>query len=907
MSNPFCVKKAILIFISGWFYTPGFTQSLIIKTSFGNNGSVITNLGNDGATNNWATAFQADGKILLGGTGLLRIFANGDIDSSFGTNGFANIRGSNSDVGAVAIQADGKILAALNYGSSNGGLECIRFHSNGTIDSTYNGTGRASVSISGMSIYSRRIAIQQDGKLVIAGFTDSVYRNNIFIARLQTNGLPDNSFNSNGKKIIYLTAGNNYASSVAFQSDGKLIVTGSAKNSDTSSSKLFAIRLFPDGASDMSFNNAGIYEYKSPTASGGEYGEIVSVLPDNKILIAGGTNAKLLVTKLQANGVIDNSFNSNGMVITQIGEFNSPSEMHLLTAGKILVTGVTAYYLNPNSYDFAAYQFLDNGTPDVGFNGTGTTYLPMLENEHCGGSVVLNDGKIILTGFRDSLSLIHLARFNPNGSVDNSFGNNGIKYLLAKGTDDEIESLVIQPDGKIVALGHKYNSQIDQRRVAIARYKTNGGLDSSFGTNGIFFHPDISLSPNSIAEQADGKLVVTVSKGDYYPNFLFSSGVFRLNTNGTIDNSFASASGNLFLIDSVLGSSHKTNIVLQPDGKIILAGNHQEQLYEQLVLVRLNSDGAPDISFGINGIQKVLSDTTYNYFGGITLQNDGKIVLAGSKVYQDSLSKFFVFRLLNNGSPDNSFGINGMSTNIFPITFYADLCSVYSQPDGKIVLAGSVYTTGVEAGAAVLARLDATGNFDNSFNNGGIAYYQYPDSTIFDNTANAMVVNSDSSFYITGTISNANNTWDKYIIRVKYNGDQDSSLSSDGTGWYILRRNSQYSSSNDIKISGDGSIITGGYNYNINEHSDFELNAFTKITTGRLYTFNGNGSWTNPGNWSYGMIPPGTLPVGNVILINPSPGGICTLNVNQYISSGSSMTVRTGANLVIQGGLFIFN
>ncbi len=907
MSNPCCVYKVILLFISWWFYSPGFTQSLKIKSGFGNNGRVITNLGNDGATNNWAAAFQADGKILLGGTGLLRIFSNGDIDSSFGTNGFANIVGSNSDVAAIAIQSDGKILAALNYGSSTGGLECIRFNINGTIDSTYHGTGRAPISVSGMNIYARRMSIQQDGKLVIAGFTDSVSRNNIFITRLQTNGLPDNSFNVNGKKIIYLTAGNNYAGSVAFQSDGKIIITGSAKNTDTSSSKLFAIRLFPDGSNDMSFNSTGIYEYKSPAASGGEYGEIISVLPDNKILITGGTNAKLLVTKLQANGVIDNSFNGNGMVITQIGEFNSPSAMHMLAAGKILVTGVSAYYANPNSYDFAAYQFLDNGTPDLGFNGTGTTYLPMPENEHCGGSVVLNNGKIVLTGFRDSLSLIHLARLNPTGSADNSFGSNGIKYLLAKGTDDEIEKLVILPDGKIVVLGDKINSQLNQSRVTIARYKTDGGLDSSFGTNGIFFHPDISLTPNSIALQADGKLLVTVSKGGYYPNFLFSSGVFRLNMNGTIDIGFASTTGNLYLADSVTGSYHKNNIVLQPDGKMILAGNHQEQPDEQLMLVRLNSDGTPDISFGINGIQKIPPDSTVNYFGAITLQNDGKIVIAGSKVYQDSLSKFFVLRLLNDGNPDNSFGIGGMSTDIFPATFYADLCSVYSRPDGKIVLAGSVYATGVATGAAAIARLDATGNFDNSFNNSGIAYYPYPDSTIFDHTANAMVVNSDSSFYITGTVTHANNTSDNYIIRVKYYGDQDSSLSSDGTGWYILRRNSPFASSNDIKNYGDSSIITGGNNYNINEHRDFELNAFTKINTGRLYTFNGNGSWTNPGNWSYGMIPPGTLPAGNVILIYPSPGSDCILNINQHISSGSSMTVRTGAKLVIQGGLFITN
>lgn len=896
------MKTVFVILAALLFCSPVFSQSLKPKTDFGSNGKVVTNIANDAKTYNNAVALQADGRILLGGTGLSRMFSNGILDSSFGGNGSAFSTGY-PEVNSIAIQPDGKIITTQN---GNDGIVVRRTNSNGNIDSTFNATGATAINQPGQILYSRSIILQPDGKVLITGEIDSSGKTKFFVTRLLQNGTPDNSFNGNGKLIIAVTGGNNNATDIALQSSGNIIVTGTGKASDTSLSKLVAIRLFADGTRDFSFNTTGIFQYGSPNITAGEYGRVVKILANDKILLSGGTNAKLLVIKLKSNGNTDSTFNGNGIVITEIGQFNIPSEMHILPGGKILVTGETAYYQTVQGYDYAAFQFDSTGQADNSFNGNGKTSYPLLQNDHCGGSVVLSNGKFIITGFRDTITLTNAVRFNANGSIDNLFGSNGIVYLQTKGTDEYIKKILVQPDNKIIAIGYRYAGEINKGTTAFIRYNANGTIDSSFGTNGIFLYDDPGVNIHSAILQNDGKIVVSVLKYSFYPDYYKYIGAFRLNTNGTMDYNFAPATNGLFLMEDVITEGYGNNIVQQPDGKILLTGNFDDP-DEPIVLIRLNVNGTADNSFGINGMLVMDADTTINYVGSIVLQPDGKILLAGDKVYQDSLAKFFVMRFLANGTVDNSFGNNGLATNpVLPLS-YTYLASMELQPGGKIIIGGSLYDANYTTGNVALARFNPDGSGDSLFNMTGSALYANTSGDYVDHECNAIAIDQDSSIYLTGLVYDTGYYRQKqFIIRVKSNGLQDSTLSSDGTGWLFSNYKGRFTYANDIKISNDSTILTGEGIMSDKEDIDFAVSAYKKIN-GRLYTFTGNGNWNNAANWSYGIVPPSTLPAGSVITINPIVNGSCTLSGVQHIVTGASLNVKTGAKLIIQNGLIISN
>ena len=897
------MKIAIIIFSLLLCCSAIFSQSLKVKTSFGNNGNLSSNLANDATTVNNACALQPDGKILLGGTGLIRILPNGGLDSSFGISGAA-FSDNYPEVRALALQADGKILCGLN---NNDAIQCRRINSNGSIDSSFGLNGIASITQFNSFIYCINIRLQADGKLLVTGSMDSVGSTRFFIARLLTDGSLDNSFNGNGKLNLQLSTGAGYASDAAFQSDGKIIITGNYKQYDSLGNRLAVIRLFNNGTRDMSFNGTGIYDYISPTISAGEFGQCLYIYPDNSILVAGGTNAKLLLTKLLTDGKRDSSFNNIGIVITEIGEFNSPTNIHIRPDGKILITGATAFYLSENSWDYAAFQFYASGQPDNSFSSDGKISFPLPQNEHSGGSVLLPDGKIVFSGFRDAIPIMNTVKFNANGNPDNTYGTNAINYLYVRGTDDQVKKIIIQPDGKIIAAGQKSVGVNNKGSIAFTRYSANGNLDSSFGTNGIFLFDEPGIYINSSVLQMDGKILVSGSKYGDAPDYLNSLAVFRLNANGTRDNSFAVAGNGLLLLDSALAWGIGTNIALQSNGKIMIACNYTDE-EKRLMIFRLNANGTLDNSFGINGRRLLAADTSVNYLSSMGVLSDNKILLAGNKVLQDSLIQFFIMRLLPDGSIDGTFGNNGLNTSTPSATAFTNLTSLAVTVDGKIFLGGHIYESDpAESEYPYVARFNANGTTDSSFNSSGhiICYNNFGNSTSAQ--CNSIAIHPDSSLYLTGIFYDTTFKQQRFIIRLKNNGTIDSTISADGSGWLLTNNKVRFNSAYDIKITSDSTILVGEGVVNLKENLDLSISAYKRLSSnqGRLYIFNGNGNWNNPANWSYEIIPPSTLPDGSVIIVAPGNGSSCILNGIQNLGAGSSITIKTGANFIINGNLLI--
>jgi uncharacterized delta-60 repeat protein len=368
-----------------------------LDLSFGSGGKVITG----GSLNiARAMAIQSDGKIVVVGEGatgiaVVRYNTDGSLDTSFGGTGIVITPVGKAS--SVAIQADGKIVVA---GSSGNNFAVVRYNTDGSLDTSFNGTGKvltpiiASVGNSGG--YARALAIQADGKIVVVGDAGYDFSLNFSFAvvRYNSNGSLDTSFNGTGQ---IRAVGD--ASSVAIQMDGKIVV---AVNSPNGSSRDFAIfRYNTDGSPDISFNGTGKIVTQIGSASGARS---VAIQTDGKIVAAGGssngTRNDFAIVRYNTDGSLDTTFNGTGKVTTPVGTNHSgASSVAIQPDGKIVAAGSSDNgRFNFNGTDFAIVRLNPNGSLDTSFNGTGKVVTPVGNSSHASSVAIQSDGKIVVAG-----------------------------------------------------------------------------------------------------------------------------------------------------------------------------------------------------------------------------------------------------------------------------------------------------------------------------------------------------------------------------------------------------------------------------------------------------------------------------------------------------------------------------
>ncbi len=381
---------------------------------------------------------------------------------------------------------------------------------------------------------------------------------------------------------------------------------------------------------------------------------------------------------------------------------------------------------------FAQATFLDST-----FSGDGivtTSVVTGVDGAHA--VAIQQDGKIVTGGSSCNYfngccySDFAWVRYNANGTVDSTFGINGIVKTDFDSTDDQINSIAIQPDGKILAAG--YSSPVSTSYCfsydldfALARYNTDGTLDSSFGTNGkltAVFDSSYQFEQSaaySVAIQSDGKIIaIGYSTFSTYGGYGEAFAFMRFNSNGSIDSSFSTDGKATVSFGSDI--SVASSMALQSDGKIIAAGGKATQInyeYSDIVLIRYNIDGDLDSTFGINGIVTTGSDSANYWAGSIAIQTDGKILAAGSSELYPIYTKFALIRYNANGQIDSTFGNNGITTTSILTSNYSYEKSMVQQADGKIILVG--YSENNFDGL-VLARYNYEGYLDSSFGINGI-------------------------------------------------------------------------------------------------------------------------------------------------------------------------------------------
>ncbi len=374
-----------------------------------------------------------------------------------------------------------------------------------------------------------------------------------------------------------------------------------------------------------------------------------TIQADGKVLIAGtvksGGKRFLGIARRSSNGDPDKTFGTNGFVLIAIGNYET-NGLAITTQrdGKIIAAG-QAYTVA--GWDFAVARFNANGTLDTTFDTDGQQLTDVSGNDAMNQVLVQADGKIIVAGAEQS-SRLSLVRYNSNGSLDTSFGSGGKLITTIMRGNSYSQPVALQSDGKIVVTGANDFGTNRGFDVVVARFNSNGSLDTSFGTNGLTGTAIGSGTDrgNSLAIQADGKIVVTGIAND---GKSFDIAVLRYNSNGSLDTTF---DGDGIVVTALKGADFGLSLALQADGKIVVSGVSNTISKSGMALLRYMSNGALDTTMAGTGYTVLdiggLGCQSYS----MALQPDGKIVLAGYVYLGPSSYNFATVRLRTDGQLD---------------------------------------------------------------------------------------------------------------------------------------------------------------------------------------------------------------------------------------------------------------
>ena len=387
----------------------------------------------------------------------------------------------------------------------------------GALDPSFGVNGVVRRNIGGAFVstdYSYAVALQSDGKVVIAG-TGGVVDSNFVLMRVLADGSADPSFGVNGVANTSLALGFDGASAVALQPDGKIVAGGFTTNPGTGARVLAIVRYRSDGSLDSSFSGDGIvsdiyFPVGKPVVVNG-----VAVQSDGKIvaIVEGSSGSTVFagVLRLNADGSLDTSFGAGAMT-TVPGR--TGRGIALQADGRILLVGTATA-----STTMSVARLTTAGTLDTTFGGTGIVEVKNHTGSDDAEAVVVGpDGRITIGGAGSSGNggQFALARLFADGSLDSSFGGGGHVNTTISGIEDVVRGLALQTDGKLLAVGGSYFG--GSRPWVIARYAANGALDTSFASAGI---ATASLATTGaafgVAVNGDGAYVTGVegTSGDY--------------------------------------------------------------------------------------------------------------------------------------------------------------------------------------------------------------------------------------------------------------------------------------------------------------------------------------------------------------------------------------------------------
>jgi uncharacterized delta-60 repeat protein len=411
-----------------------------------------------------------------------------------------------------------------------------------------------------------------------------------------------------------------------------------------------------------------------------------------------------------------------------------------------------------------------------------------------------------------------------DGDLDPTFGTGGMLMTDINRSTDIANAVAVQADGKLVVVGttYKQNDYSDEDFV-VARYNTDGTLDNSFGSRGRVRtdFPGLAAVPSSVVIQPDGKIVVA---GGAFPLFTFAGNfeVVRYNRNGSLDTSFGN--GGIVTTNFPQGS-YAFDVALQPDGKIIAAGTVfvnfiiGESSDTDFALARYNPDGTPDATFGNGGQVSTdfvgFEDDAFS----VLIQPDGKIVAVGSANDPATFYDFAAARYLSNGTIDTTFGVAGKVRTDFGDQNFDRARSAALQPDGKIVAAGFAISHGGGVQNFAVARYASNGVLDNTFSRDGKTQIDFGNCC---QSATKVLLQSDGKIIAVGGSNGESSEDDFLLARLSPRGALDNTFGVAGevrTSFGDLN-----GGANGAALQSDGKIVAVGFQATFtNQWANFAL------------------------------------------------------------------------------------
>jgi uncharacterized delta-60 repeat protein len=739
-----------------------------LDPTFGLNGQVITTFQSpavsgqsppvSGTGNEGSVAVQADGKIIeagsaiIGGTGpgfqffAVRYDPDGSLDTTFGTGGRAYVQFTGIDACTSVAIAGTKIILVGRSLAGGSEFEVARLNADGSLDTSFGTGGKVLFSFPGQSANVATCVAIEGSQIVVAGWTE--YKKTITIpyppysyqipiddfavARLNSDGSFDTGFGTSGQVLVDF--GDQSALTSLVISVSKIVVAGNSH----------VVRLNADGSLDSTFGSGGKLStgfgaYDSLAVSGtqmiiaddhgnmgrlnndgtsdnsfGSGGSVAlgfackNLAMDGTQIVAAGDG--WTVARLNSDGTFDTTFGPGGKANISWGGTSDSATSVAMDGTQILLAGTGGVGL-------PLARFNADGTLDTSF-GTGgkiSTDSPAIYSydSFAFGAVVDSNGKIVVAGGakvpraisdNNGVPEFVVLRYNPDGSLDTSFGTGG-KVLINFGTAGGIAYRVVMDGSEIVAVGVAGTS------IAIARLNADGSLDTSFGNGGKIA---ISSSPGNVGgavgvAMQGSQILLCGVLSVLSPSVV----VTRVDSDGSLDASFGNG-GNVVL--NFGAPPYQQQASLAVVGNQILVAGSTQGTGADFAIFRLNSDGSLDSTFG-NGGEFIDTGGTNNFANSIALAGTQIIVGGNSGIAQ----------LNANGSLDTNFGVAG-----------------------KVALANGIRGLAVAGSQIVVysrlfvGRLNPDGSMDANFGSGGWA------STGFSsNSINAgMALQSDGKIVI---------------------------------------------------------------------------------------------------------------------------------------------------------------
>ncbi len=403
-------------------------------------------------------------------------------------------------------------------------------------------------------------------------------------------------------------------------------------------------------------------------------------------------------------GELDPTFGVGGIVTSQIVQHPYSlwaNSLRVQPDGKILIGGnLNAPGGDGENYDasFFIARYTAEGSPDQSFGTAGKLVAPF----DFGGDIVGNDialqpdGKIIAVGSGNSLSRFVVHRYNPDGTIDLSFGTGGRSVTQVGASSQAALRVVVQPDGKIVVGGFSYLSWPNLAAFVAIRYNPDGSQDASFGTNGVVttsfdgFHQEVRLDAVLLPPGGDIVLV----GASRVSGTTYGIALIRYNEDGSLDSGFGANGKIIHRVSGV--ETIALDGVVQLGGKIVVAGS----TYNRFVM-RFNSDGSLDQSFASGGIFTMANGTGFYAGERLAMQADGRIFGVGYG-WNGTEMGLGAMRLRPNGLPDPSFGSNGRVVTAIGSGDFNRAIGCAIQPDGKMLAYAEAWVNDNVVGIALV-------------------------------------------------------------------------------------------------------------------------------------------------------------------------------------------------------------